>query len=594
MNETCRPDRLVRCAVWCRRGLIIFALLGSAWTVAADKVGFWLAPQSNVLVDGRVADEVGSRAGMVVLRAARETTEGDYSFPAIVGRIKDKAPDVPVLSYAWITRYKEHGRIESYLLRGLNLGRPLAVARQEENASVTYLDITDPNLRRNVVERLVEERGRLGVDGFAVDLAVRKPFARPKPLANICGRQPVFCEAYARGMDEVMQTLNQALGGKGVLLYNGLWNFAPGVLDDQAKLLPHADAVAVEYFGMNPQERTQGFSKDVLPYLEAFARLPKNKPVLVFGRGSWGYVDYASDFRWQRYLYASFLLGRRAGDLFKYHSSFQVPAHAGRAGGLDVYSDWNIDLGYDKGPYRIQEGLYLREFNNGIVVVAPDDAKGGRIRLTETYYQPDGSPISGNVDVKSGEALILLNAVGKVVKHPLSLQFTPREFASWNWRNSRLVRTHEGERIRLETLRPSLLGEHDLLLDFERSLVPYERLEINASFVSPGASVLAVAEIDDPQKRQKWAIVAVESPNTQPKSSPYHEAVYFRAAPRVSEDWPLVSIRFPMDGRQPLVLDGPQIFAANGYLFRRWSHARLIGPIEIASIKLTQRSKWTH
>lgn len=223
------------------------------------------------------------------------------------------------------------------------------------------------------------------------------------------------------------------------------------------------------------------------------------------------------------------------------------------------------------------------------MVVAPDDGTGGRIALHDTYYSPDGASITGDVGLMPGEALILSKSHQRE-KFPDFKQFKPRELASWEWKNSQLIGTTEGERFRLAALPPALLGEHDLLLDSERSLAPYERLEINARLMAPGASVLVIAEVDDPQKKQKWAIVAVESPDLLPKPSPNRKAVYFRSSPRLSEEWPLVSI-VPLDGRQPLTLDGPGIFAASGYTFRRWSHARLMGPIEIASIKLTQRPK---
>lgn len=586
-----RIYRLQRYSLWS------FAVIGSLFfggvSSAADKAPFWLGLRSNTTIDEQVASEFSRRAGIVVLRAPRDSDAIGYSYPEIVARIKKRTQGVPVLAYALVSRHRERGRIEVYLLRGLNLGAPLASTRNRPVEQTIFLDVTDPIVRNAIVQRLIVERKRLGVDGFAIDLATRTPSSRPRPLALICEKKPSFCEVYAKSMDEIMSTLNVALGENGTLLYNGLWNFSPGMLEDQSRLLLQADAAAVEYFGMNPGQSNHKFSEDILPYLNVVPSLPKHKPLYVFGRGPWTYVNYEADYRWQRYLYASFLLGRREEDLFKYHTSFQVPAHAGRAGGLDVYADWNVDLGPAQGPYSIQGGLYQRHFANGRVVVAPDDGNGGRIFLESQYYGPEGQTIAGENSILPGEALILLNAQAKP-QISATRRITAKTIKLWGWAYASLVNTPQGDRLKLQPLPAVLVGEHDLLLDYERSLIPFERLAIDVELMDSTAAVLAVAEVDDPRGKNFWVVVSIALPRTADiTGGNSHAPVHFRAPtlPREREHWPQLHVEYPNSLKKGrIVINGPELMTKEGFRFKRWSHLRFIGASQISAITLSRRA----
>lgn len=585
----------------------LFLLLCLADAAYADKTPFWLALRSNQIIDRQLVEHIGPRAGIVVLRAPRDGAKG-YAFPDIVARIKAGAPGVPVLSYSWITRNHGGARIESYLLRGLELGAPLAEVHQDkgERGSIRYVDVTDPAVRRRVIERMTAERQRLGVDGYAVDMAIRTP-DRVRMMRHHCEQKPDFCDLYARSMDEIFATLNASLGEPGTLLYNGLWNFSPVGLADQMRLLQAADGAAIEFFGMDPGEgerqanlgkpaakkksareregkrerkagraerRAEGFGRHILPYLQILPRLPAGKPVLFFGRGAWTYTDYAADYQWQRYLYASFLLGRRKEDMFKYHSSFQVPSHAGRSSGLDVYADWGMDLGDARGPYREQGGLYQREFANGSVIVAADDGAGGSAQIPGTMYTPEGKRLTGRARLEPGHALILLSSAPKLAE---TKRITAKQIASWGWRQASL----SGERVHLQAAQE---GEHDVLLDFERSAAPFQELRVVAEPLTRDAGVLAVAEVDDPSQQRFWAVVAVGSGAPSPTRPP----VPFRLPQGKRAQWPEVQVA-PAGGKE-IVLDGPALLAKSGVRFRRWSHLRLVGEIELSEITLARRA----
>ena len=508
-------------------------------------------------------------------------------------RLKKNAPHTQILSYAWASRSPEKGRIEADLLRGVNVKTPLIETVEKGQGHVKFLDIADAQVRQNVVTRLTVERNRLGVDGFAIDLSTRTPKLRPKQLAALCQKKIGFCENYSVGMDALFKELHSAIGKNGMLIYNGLFNFEPSQIKDQAKLLEHADAVAIEYFGMDPNEKDHSFTKDILPYLNIIPRLPKNKPVLVFARGPWTYTHYVTDYRWQRYLYACFLLAKREGDLFKYHATFQIPTQKGRAGGLDVYDDWNFPLGDALGSFSMQGGLYKREFSRGMVVVAPDDGSGGKIGIAGTRYNLEGNSVSGEIRLSPGESLILFNKLEKEINRPVSHVYSARNIASWGWSNAELKKTPEGDRLKLAKLPAQLEGEHDLLLDYERSLAPYERLGISAKLLDSSSAVLAVAEVDDSNGKYMWAVVEISSSQHKLDKPKMQEAAQFRAPPRKAKEklWPFIHIEYKPDNKKPILLDGSKVFSGTNYRFRRWSHIRFAGPLEVSEVSLSMPNR---
>jgi len=315
------------------------------------------------------------------------------------------------------------------------------------------------------------------------------------------------------------------------------------------------------------------------------AQIPADKRIAVFGRGSWHYVDYEADYRWQRYLYASYLLGKRERDLFKFHSSFQVPAHAGRSGGLDIYADWNVDIGLPKGPYRVDRGLYVRDFALGRVVVAPDDGRGGSLDLELTWYTLEGESLTGTRRIEPGEALILVNSLNAVPRKLSSKHISAGQIAELSWRNTSVVGVPGSRRVLLKPLDKDFEGEHDLLLDFERSLVPFRELTISATLLAETASILAVAEVDDPAGKHSYFVVAINRSTAREPKLGFGTVVQFRTRTKKTRRWPY--LRIGIAEAQKIKLDGETIFASTSYQFRRWSHLRLEGPLEISSVRLS-------
>jgi hypothetical protein len=220
---------------------------------------------------------------------------------------------------------------------------------------------------------------------------------------------------YEKGMDLLLSALQGKIGNKQVL-YNGLWNEYEGQIEEQYKFIKHANGVAIEYFGMHPNRVRSPFRKGIKPYIDIIQKTTKKK-IFVFGRGSWGYTNYVDDYLWQRYLYCFYLLVKNENTLFKYHSSFQVPPHLGRSGGMDIYNDWRLCLGEAVDRYKKYESLYERSFKNGQVLVVPHDDKNQSFRLNKPMYTPEGELLEGEILVKAGQGIILLNHKPKILNN---------------------------------------------------------------------------------------------------------------------------------------------------------------------------------
>lgn len=569
--------------------VLFFVAVACSSALAANQTVFWLEPRSNITFDNQITKEVSKRAGMVVLRARWSNPNPDFTLKAIIGQFKSET-DIPILTYAWATRYTKAGRSEADLLRNFEMSskNSLSTIKGDGSSQVDFLDIRDSSVRSRVVSQFVRARNVLGVDGFAIDLSTRTPTVRPEPLARLCKQELLFCTDYAAGMDALFNDLREGLGQKSVIAYNGLFNFTPGQLADQAKLLESADAVAIEYFGMDPNLNQHNFTKDIKPYIDIIPKLPSDKTVMVFGRGPWFYTDYVQDYLWQRYLYACFLLAARPNDYFKFHASFQVPAHRGRAGGLDYYADWEIDLGLPSSPAKESNGLWVRKFAKGLVGVAPDDGRGGVLLLDKTYITPEGIRRQGSLRLLPGEGVVLLTSEQTGLSKPATQEIDARSMVNWRWGGAKLVKSDGSEALRVQGAEQT--GEHDVVLDYARSTIPYEHLEIDAKLLEPSAAILAVAEVDDPNRLYTHVVVKITGEVKRVDDLTFEDEIPLRshAAKNHRVVWPTLQFINGV-GKDSFTINSAA-FKNIGYKFRRWSHLRLAGSVEVSRIKLSNQT----
>ncbi|MEW6169695.1 MAG: putative glycoside hydrolase [Pseudomonadota bacterium] len=534
-------------------------------------IPFWLRLLDHGQIDARVVSVLAEDAAMVVVRT------NPNNFPSLAARTHSAAPDVPLFTYSQASQYALPRKRGDRTLSSLAEAPELQVRSHKGKPLTGFGDVTNPEYRDKACEILASAVAERRADGLAIDLAVRTPRPRPRPLAQRCEAEPEFCERYAKGMDALFGQLRKSLG-PAPIIYNGLWNFADGMVEDQAKLLRHADAAIVEYFGLNPLEDQQAFTQDILPYLHAMQSLPEGKRLFVYGRGPWRYTDYQVDYRWQRYLYASYLLSAGRNTYFKYHASFQVPAHAGRAGGLDTYADWKLPLGDPKGDYQIRGGVYYRAFQNGLVLVAPDDGNGGTFRLDGTMYSPEGEALRGELALSPGTAMILLEGPPPSPAQSTTISLAPLQ----QWQAARWV--EEGEQGPYLALEEAAEGEHDLLLENERELAPAPALRLRLRPRDATAQLQIVAEVDDPKGKAERVVLVSRTggaPDSGEKPLPQ-----FRAPSIQRYKAPFVSGPALESGEwQELRLDAGEV-SVGRFTVRGWRYLRLMGPMDVAEVSI--------
>jgi hypothetical protein len=118
-----------------RRSFRVLALAAAAvacsTAFAANQTAFWLEPRNNATFDRQVTEEVGKRAGLIVLRARWNHPDPDYTLKAVVARFKADTK-APVLSYSGRTVIRMQGgaKLTSFAVsmqpRSVRLPKPRA------------------------------------------------------------------------------------------------------------------------------------------------------------------------------------------------------------------------------------------------------------------------------------------------------------------------------------------------------------------------------------------------------------------------------------------------------------------------------------
>lgn len=572
-------------AIWLLCPFVAFPALADL-TPGSGIVPYWIEPRANRQIDAQVINILKHDAAIVTIRAQLEDRDQRYKLSQIVKEI-NQATSAPVLLYTWASRYRAGERRSGKIMEWLAARPDLLIRSINGKPLNSFGNVIDLRYREEAVSAISMATSNLDTDGVAIDLAIRSPIAEVKPLAERCEADAEFCGAYSLGMDALFAELRSGLGGKSIV-YNGLWSFDDKTIEDQAKLLKNSDGAIVEYFGMNPREGSHSFTKDVLPYITALKDLPSDAKIFVYGRGGWTYTDYMEDYNWQRYLYCAYLLAKRPGTYFKYHASFQIPAHAGRAGGLDTYVDWRMELGEPIGSYQESDGLYTRIFSGGMVVVAPDDGPSKSFNLASGFYNPEGELLKGDVELRPGEGLLLLRGMPSI-NEKKSQNVDLRVLSSWSGTRWQQLSSGEGYLV-LAPLEPAeYFEERDILLDTERSLDPPPILNLNLRAYSATTRVLIVAEVDDLQKEHSRVVLSLETNECRMREWRIDLPVVYKApAGKRANGWPRYCVKGLTKNRWDLIeLDGRVLLDSERYVFKRWQYIRVVGRLDIRSVRLS-------
>lgn len=580
---------------------LLILLAGARLAVAAslpdtlsEKRSFLYVTGESGIFDEYVAELVGKHAALVVIDT-KESGPLGYSLKEIIARFKRAAPETPVIFYTWASRRHDGDHVGSTTLAGYDqLGNLLIQAPgggvlTQQNGTLRFGDVTNPKFRNWHRDRVTEKAKALGANGVMLDVTRR---SADSMFPAVCAANKDLCAKYPVGMDALFAEMRSGLAG-GLLFYTGLWNLEAGQLEDQLRLLRNAHGAAIEFFGYVPFMKRENFEADVTAYFPAVESHPE-KLFLFNGRGGWDYVDYEQDYLSQRYLYALYMMHAGKNTRFHYHSSFVMPPHRGRAGGLDFYADWRLPLGDPTGPATRDDELLLRQYSNALVLVLPKGAKQREYRLPATYYTPEGARVSGGLTLHPGDAHLLLKAA---LPRRAALQ---RDFgrgsvpASWGYLEA--IGEKGRNYLRLKLTPEEEQWRHDLILDAERSLRPYSELRVTVRARDKSAKLLAVAEVNDMKKQFNTVVFSVEPgvDKIVPGRPVYQQTAGFRSpgSRKLLPQLPVPTQLQPDDQWATIALDGRALLeGSDRYTFSRWSYLRFIGNVDVEQIGLSNAAQ---
>ncbi|MBN1556823.1 MAG: hypothetical protein JW951_01605 [Lentisphaerae bacterium] len=591
------------------------------------RIGFWLGCSDNAIFTPEVVEWIGQRASFVVLNAAVKGPHPYFDYTNCVARLKAANPAMPVLFYRYHHMFLPTPRTGGLFYEDVRrhpewalcdkAGRPIRPHRH--NAS-RLPDITLPACREAALRSTMDAVARLGVDGVAFDMYHRSLSSRH---AEAAGRGDAFTAAWAQASEDYLRRLRFALPDGKLVLINGLWPMRDGLLADQAKLLNETDAAAVEYFGYyvhpprTPEDRDREFARYVLDILDVM----ESHPDLIYGvyarSRRYVYLGYEEDYLVQRYGLGCFLLGMTPLSTFKYHSHFQLRSGAhGRTWGLSYYADYDLDLGAPSGRRYRRDGLWMRRYDKGLVVVAPS-AQGDRIFTPQQKgYTPEGETVEGDWLIPEGRALIVL-AERPPAPPGTALEDRFESGAPNAWwfpvgdADTGIVREGGRSFLRLRRAGDAVQPWHERRIQPVRRLVRKQTLSFDIRTRDTNAVVLLRVEVDDlapapviedaaarkapyaEDRRRPYAVVCLQPAENgsrradQGPDIPYGQAQAGYDVPYLTGATP----RYRADGQwHRLDVDTETLFHAAGRHLkpRRIPSIRVLGEVDLDEIVLRQ------
>lgn len=511
-----------------------------------------------------------------------------YDYKRVIERLKEANPDIPVLLYSMANQFIYHGeltqftQIDQHVLRGYHELGDLLMPEWDQPIGNSYTGDTRKSAYREwLVERISSWVDDMGTDGVFLDLYRFFPFRTLEPDA---------AAAYVEGTKQVMTEIVESLGSDKQVMFNGMFDFAPGNLESQLEGLPLADGALIEYFGNDPR-RGQAPIEHFLPIPLQFP----DKHLAFTGRTVWTYDYYQADYLWQRYTYAAYLLVANENTTFKYGATFRLPGGSdtyGRTGCEDLYQDWYLDIGEPHGEYEERDGLLVREFDNALAVVNPEPMAGDQgeshtLTLRRPMFDPEGQRYGRSVTVEPGTGLILLERPARRNRRT-RLDLTDAAAAGNDWRWAERRRNH----LHLDATPAGEEWEHDLLLDIVRTLRPDTELRALVRTDDPNARFEIEVEVDDAEAEEIRVVVVVGTepaeigtPSVPVEPMPYRMR---RDAARrwlFRKEWQAftadVGIDADGDWHMMKVDVRPVVEAGGRYVAHRLAHARLVGTMDI-------------
>lgn len=484
----------------------------AAWEFNHDRMPIWIksdsAPAQSIFDDQTVRFLAKHSAPWVVLHTFINGDEPKYNTVAIVDRFRSYNPAIKVLGYAWINVFNSGtsaGLISMTTLDGYADLDPSLIITVSEGKY--YGDLSVPEFRDWIFDKIVAARNAYNLDGFAIDAANRDPW-RYEPLRAKAESDPVWSEAYKAGMEELIARLAAQMD----IMFNTVYYKEPGSDLNQfnSQLTLHEQTnvgASTEFWGGYAGGHRNSFS-ELITMADAW-RLKVSYPQSFFIHGRPPVIDYqgyAASINDQRYLYGSYLLGALPNTYYNFIGAYPIPWKPiyGRGHTFTPLADTTWDLGKAQSAYYVDGyGCYQRKWDKGKVVVHPHDSSGPSyvdwFTPNATYYLSDNTEVSSTspLRLQKGQAAIVFNAgdLPPILNTGRLITFNEVDHPAGEWNGAAISTGGNDKYLHLTTV-PNR-GEHDYLL------FPILHQNYPGSFTvryrtsSNNAKVLVVAEVND-------------------------------------------------------------------------------------------------
>ena len=542
----------------------------------------------NAAFDEQTLRLIASRADVIAIRSELAGSQGGKSYGEIVRRLKELNPNLTVLMYAHSVTFPDNANIEASILRPIYEAHPEWVLDYRSNNRTYAGDVRNPQFRAAVLNATADMLGRVGADGVFFDNSKLSP----RQLLPERSKDPQFVTDYKEGMRSFFREARQRLQPKPVY-FNGLKNNQYVQLAEQRELLDLSDGTIIEDFGSDVAD--DAFATHTLPYLQAVPEHP-DKSVGFFGRGFWQYESYRADYLRQRYYYAAYLMVKSPLTSFQFVGQFHIANRAiesdiralegWRSFGAATYRDQDLDLGEPVRPYEVRNGIYSRPFSEGLVLMVPKGVGSTQYQLDRAYYTPEGTQVSGSLTVSGGQGWILFHA-----KPPPPPSVPVRINASSSAVSISTgvsVRESDGRRYLRFSAQTNGLNLQDMRLDDVRTLTPTKRLQVQVRTSDPGARLLFMAEVDDPEADRNRVVVQL-APGTSSSSTTTGPYLYYRHV-NGQQTLPYFRRGSSWSANNRWTIITLELSTLSRYTFRRWEMARPVGNLDLAELTVGETS----
>ena len=354
--------------------------------IACDKnIGYHIALGDLNLLNRTAQHEIAKCGKIITLNIPWSKSNNGQEYKKIVRHLKAHNPELTILVYTWFNRWFHTNRIGTTVLGDLSKKNNFLIHDKNGNilsrkaGHILFPDISSREYQYWAISRIKKFIYESGSDGVFLDNFYARP--RGVRLHNCLEYNQKGCQEYEVSIKQFLASLRKEIIGKKIY-FNGLFSN----IKSQESLLKYTDGAMIEYFGLHPESNSD-FDDNSMNYYRNITSHWKNKTFLVFGRSKYRNTSLKVSIRDGLYSYAKYLVHMPLNNTtYKYHSSFQVPAHKGATGGLFLLEEQKHSLGKRTGKNIVHGCIRAQEFNNGIVSYCDARSKtGGTLKLKQEY-----------------------------------------------------------------------------------------------------------------------------------------------------------------------------------------------------------------